>query len=208
MPIKFTYTQRIALSAAAQREDRCLVPSEKLKGSAARKFTAKLVTLGFAKEIRARTGMPVWRRDEEGGQGHALKLTGAALKAIAAEQVETEPGSMAKATTGVAAAGRTAPAATVTPPDKPQGDMSLEAHIANASNPSAPRAGTKLADVIDLLKRDRGATLAELVAATDWLPHTTRAALTGLRKRGYPVTLDRSDKARGSVYGLATDCAA
>ncbi len=29
------------------------------------------------------------------------------------------------------------------------------------------------------------APLAELVAATDWLPHTTRAALTGLRKRRY-----------------------
>jgi site-specific DNA recombinase len=36
-----------------------------------------------------------------------------------------------------------------------------------------------------LLQRDCGATLEELIAATDWLPHTTRAALTGLRKRGY-----------------------
>jgi len=46
------------------------------------------------------------------------------------------------------------------------------------------------------------------VAATDWLPHTTRAALTGLRKRGYQVTLDRSDKERGSVYGIASGRAA
>ena len=56
--------------------------------------------------------------------------------------------------------------------------------------------------MITLLKRPGGATLAELVAATSWLPHTTRAALTGLRKRGYAVGIDRADKARGSVYRI------
>ena len=45
-------------------------------------------------------------------------------------------------------------------------------------------------------------TLAELVANTGWLPHTARAALTGLRKRGYTVRIDRADKARGSVYRI------
>ena len=39
--------------------------------------------------------------------------------------------------------------------------------------------------VIELLQRGDSATLAELIADTGWLPHTTRAALTGLRKRGY-----------------------
>ena len=35
---------------------------------------------------------------------------------------------------------------------------------------------------------------------TGWLPHTTRAALTGLRKRGFVTAIDRSDKERGSIY--------
>ncbi len=35
---------------------------------------------------------------------------------------------------------------------------------------------------------------------TGWLPHTTRAALTGLRKRGFATAIDRSDKERGSIY--------
>ena len=69
------------------------------------------------------------------------------------------------------------------------------------------------AQVIELLQRGDGATLAELVAATGWLPHTTRAALTGLRKRGYAVGIDRADKVRGSVYrieptGMEEDSAA
>jgi hypothetical protein len=38
-----------------------------------------------------------------------------------------------------------------------------------------------------LLQRSHGATLDELIAATGWLPHTSRAALTGLRKRGYSI---------------------
>ena len=37
------------------------------------------------------------------------------------------------------------------------------------------------------LTRDQGATLKEVAAAMGWLPHTTRAALTGLRRRGYAV---------------------
>ena len=62
-----------------------------------------------------------------------------------------------------------------------------------ASTPTSPRGGTKIAQVIELLQRGDGATLAELVAATGWLPHTTRAALTGLRKRGYAVGIDRAE---------------
>jgi Protein of unknown function (DUF3489) len=75
-----------------------------------------------------------------------------------------------------------------------------EVPTTDAARRSAPRDGTKLARILELLQRDSGATLEELIAATDWLPHTTRAALTGLRKRGYAVTIDRSDKERGSTY--------
>jgi len=51
-----------------------------------------------------------------------------------------------------------------------------------------PRGPSKIASVIALLERPEGATLAEIVEATGWLPHTTRAALTGLKKKGHPIT--------------------
>ncbi|WP_070154946.1 DUF3489 domain-containing protein [Sphingobium phenoxybenzoativorans] len=54
--------------------------------------------------------------------------------------------------------------------------------------PSPPAYPTKTAMVIDLLSRSEGATLADLLTATGWLPHTTRAALTGLRKKGRTIT--------------------
>ncbi|MBY8825518.1 DUF3489 domain-containing protein [Sphingomonas colocasiae] len=59
----------------------------------------------------------------------------------------------------------------------------------------APRV-TKRSLLIDLLKREGGATLDEMIAATGWLPHTTRAAMTGLRKGGMDVTSDKVDGTR------------
>ncbi|MEZ0497438.1 DUF3489 domain-containing protein [Sphingomonas sp. IW22] len=52
---------------------------------------------------------------------------------------------------------------------------------------------TKAALVLAMLQRDQGATLAELVEATRWLPHTMRAALTGLRKKGHAVVKGKRD---------------
>ena len=59
------------------------------------------------------------------------------------------------------------------------------------------RPGTKQARIADLLRRQQGATLDELIAATGWLPHTTRAALTGLRRKG--CMLDKSSREDGKT---------
>ena len=47
-----------------------------------------------------------------------------------------------------------------------------------------------------LVIRDEGATLGQMIAATGWLPHTTRAALTGLKKKGYVISSDKVDGVR------------
>ena len=67
---------------------------------------------------------------------------------------------------------------------------------------AAPRDGSKLARVIDLLQRSDGVTIPNLTEATGWLPHTTRAALTGLRKRGYAVIRERIG-AGDSIYRIS-----
>ncbi|MFS0736662.1 DUF3489 domain-containing protein [Sphingomonas sp. 1P06PA] len=61
---------------------------------------------------------------------------------------------------------------------------------------------TKSAQVVELLSRDGGASVADIVAVTGWLPHTTRAALTGLRKKGHAIVRDGE---RGALrYRIAT----
>ena len=53
---------------------------------------------------------------------------------------------------------------------------------------SNPRPGpTKTATMQKLLSRPKGATLAEIMNVTGWLPHSTRAFMTGLRKKGYEL---------------------
>jgi hypothetical protein len=59
-----------------------------------------------------------------------------------------------------------------------------------AQHSSLPRV-TKIGKVIALLERKDGATLDELVEATGWLPHTTRAGLTGLKKKGHTIERDK-----------------
>ena len=56
--------------------------------------------------------------------------------------------------------------------------------------------------MIEHLRRADGATMVDLTQATGWLPHTTRAALTGLRKRGYAVIRERIG-AGDSVYRVS-----
>jgi hypothetical protein len=76
--------------------------------------------------------------------------------------------------------------------------------LVTASVPDAnrPRASTKRALLIGMLERPEGASVAELGQRLGWLPHTVRAAITGLRHAGREVT--RSKDATGqSVYRLA-----
>ena len=60
---------------------------------------------------------------------------------------------------------------------------------------------TKQSQVLDLLRRTEGAQLADIISATGWLPHTARAALTGLKKKGHAIESRRVDKL--TTYFLA-----
>jgi len=186
-PAKLTDTQLMILSAASQREDSCLIAPKNLKGGAAQKVAAKLLAAGLVREIKAKPGMAVWRRDEEAGQAYSLKLTAAGLKAITVDEGDSQP----SASTGAS------PSANE---DSPKAKKAATPSATAAPTSPAPRQGTKIARVIALLQRDQGAKLDELIAATGWLPHTARAALTGLRHRGYDVRLERGEKGRASVY--------
>jgi Protein of unknown function (DUF3489) len=175
-----TDTQLIVLSRAAQREDGVATLPEGMTEQAAQKLAAMLVGRELVREIRAKPGMPVWRRSEE-GRSHVLIISKLGRIAIKVENdrksEDTELGVQASASTDEVASAR--------------------------SERSTPRQGSKLSIVIDLLARKKGAGIEELASAMGWLPHTTRAALTGLRRRGYAIERERSEKG-GSVYRIVT----
>ncbi|MBT4040233.1 MAG: DUF3489 domain-containing protein [Rhodospirillales bacterium] len=64
-----------------------------------------------------------------------------------------------------------------------------------------PNKPTKTDAVIRLLKRPQGASIAQLQKPTGWQPHSVRAALTGLRKKGHEITRDKND-AGVTVYRI------
>ncbi|HJP67695.1 MAG TPA: DUF3489 domain-containing protein [Sphingomicrobium sp.] len=70
--------------------------------------------------------------------------------------------------------------------------------------PAAAKAPSKQQQLASLLLRDEGATLDQMITATGWLPHTTRAALTGLKKKGYAISSDKIDGIR-TYHGVAPE---
>jgi len=177
--IKLTDTELLVLSGAAKRQDGAATIPEGKNEKTVQKLAATLIEKGLVREVRAKRGMPVWRRDQK-GRALALTITRRGRTAIDLPQEgrSEDAGSEADvpASVGDAASVR--------------------------SELSAPRQGSKLAEVISLLGRKKGAGIEELISATGWLPHSTRAALTGLRKRGFAI--ERSRGEQGTVYRIVT----
>jgi hypothetical protein len=77
-----------------------------------------------------------------------------------------------------------------------------------AAEPRQPRSreGTKEALLIGMLRRPEGATIAQVIEATGWQPHTVRGAISGAlkKKRGLDVTSGKNEGGE-RVYWLAAD---
>ena len=75
-----------------------------------------------------------------------------------------------------------------------------------ASKTAIKKAGTnkqtKKARLIALLSRKSGADVPGLSTMLEWLPHTTRAALSGLRKAGYQIKSVKPDKNKPLRYRI------
>ncbi len=62
---------------------------------------------------------------------------------------------------------------------------------------------TKIAEVQALLQRPKGASLDDLCKATGWQPHSSRAALSGLRKAGHALERTPGEGRTGtSIYRI------
>ena len=175
---KLTETQTIILSAGSQRPENIALPLPKgLAGAAAKMAVSKMIEHGWLQEVDAnlRRGEPLWRETGD-GHGTTLVVTDAGLLAIGIEPVVVK---------------------TV---------VAIREHAAKAAAPKLPtqRAGTKQAQIIAMLQRPEGATVAEMVEATSWQSHTVRGSISGaLEKRlGLPIAAEKVE-GRGTVYRLA-----
>jgi hypothetical protein len=159
---KLSDTQAVILSAASQRDDGAVLPlpdSLKIKGGAVDKVLGSLKAKGLIDHQGA----------QRGDDPPPLRITRAGLDAIG---VETEDNASEGATPAKRRAKAKAAKAKSTKAEKP----------ASADKPT-PRAGTKQALMIELLKRPEGATVEQIAAATGWQKHTIRGAISGALKK-------------------------
>ncbi len=61
----------------------------------------------------------------------------------------------------------------------------------SSAQPAKMEPNTKNHQVIDLLAREGGATLEEMSTLANWLPHSTRSFMTGLKKKGHVIESDK-----------------
>lgn len=170
-------------SAAARRDGAVAVPKGAGRTGVAR-VAAGLITRRFLRECVAKAGQPVWREDQK-GKRLCLIVTKAGRAAVGKPED--------KKTAHKSSGGKEARAGVE--------DLHDARHAATA------RPGTKRALLVAMLSSEQGATLDDLIAATGWLPHTTRAALTGLRKSGHAIERRPSTDGRGSNYRIVTSTA-
>lgn len=71
-----------------------------------------------------------------------------------------------------------------------------------ATKPKADRANKK-AEVISMMKRAKGATLAEIMAATDWQAHTVRGFVSILGSKGGEKIESSKNAAGERTYKIA-----
>ena len=161
--VKLSDTQSILLARAAQQEGGSLYPlAPTLQASGGVvKSVAALVKSGLAEERETAVAATVYRSD--GDLRFGVYATTAGLAAIGVSDDDADRANVG----GVAPSSPPAPAASL------------------PANGSART--TKAAALLALLGRGGGATMPELIEATSWLPHTVRAALTGLRKKGHSI---------------------
>jgi hypothetical protein len=71
---------------------------------------------------------------------------------------------------------------------------SKKAKLAHAEEASTPRAESKGAKILELIGRPKGATLAEIVKATEWQKHSIRGFLsTAAKKHGLKIESTKTE---------------
>jgi Protein of unknown function (DUF3489) len=165
-------SQRLILATAADRADGAVLPLPhgfSVRGRARRLMLEGLIKRGLIAERPARDDEPAWA---QGDDASALEITseGRALVGSTDQEPSSRDDQPLEPASARADANARGPG-----PDAP------------SSKRPAVRPGTKQALLVDLLRRPEGATIAEIQQATGWQSHTTRAAITGIKKKSFGV---------------------
>ncbi|MEQ9639620.1 MAG: DUF3489 domain-containing protein [Alphaproteobacteria bacterium] len=201
---KLTDRQTTILATAMKRDDGAVLPvptAMKLNKAALTVVLKSLLKHQLIAEHTIGVGGEAWRQDDD-EQRFGLFITPAGLDAMGIEPdnypnlPDAEPATASDAVNRAKSndtAGARA-SANKRPP---------RAQRVAVAGAIAVRPGTKQARLVDLLRRKKGATIAEVMVETGWQAHSVRGAISGLvkKKLGLPVDSETVD-GRGRVYRI------
>lgn len=177
-----TETHRRILEAASRRPDLLALPlPDGINGAVARTVGNKLLELGWLEEVPAKARLKdlLWRETREQG-GLTLVATEAGLAAIGIDPLVCRTVSRARR----------------------KGALTV---VDGASTPVSNRGGTKQARLVEMLKRDGGATIAEICSATGWQAHSARGAISGTLRKKLGLQVEAiTEPERGRVYRIGS----
>jgi hypothetical protein len=198
---KLSDTQLVILSAAAQREDLSVLPlpdSLTLKGGALNKVMDSMRNRGLIRVLGGNGGPERVVITSEGMAAIGVEADDDEAPAAAdTAPTSAEPGSAADApapaseANGAQQRAKARPAKGKGKKARTTAPATSEPEAAGEPSPKpTPRAGTKQAQMIELLKRPEGATVEQIAAATGWQHHTIRGAISGALKKKLGLTVE------------------
>jgi hypothetical protein len=230
--MKFTNIQLLMLSRASQRADLGAEIPSGSKANATHKEVSKLLSDGLLEELRAKDALPVWRRGiDHQPMALRITRKGLKVIKLEDNALQAAPKASPKAGAAPEKGKTNAAAMNASSSSKSPAPSKLRAAIArNSATRQSPSnaallkqrqtkkttsaAGTKGKPssavprvakqdaVLAMLRRSKGATIADLMKVTDWQAHSLRGFFAGtVRKRlGLNLVSDKSDGER--VYRI------
>ncbi|MFZ5674355.1 MAG: DUF3489 domain-containing protein [Pseudomonadota bacterium] len=192
---KFSDTAMLILSNAALRADRLLLPlprSVKATPAVIEKTILQLKTKELIEELPANPKDEVWRKDEN-DRPLALVITQAGIEAVdGGFLAESILPTKRPARKQPRQAGKGGSSGKPSIESKPKAEP---ARIGKADASLKTQNNTKASQILALLKRANGATLAEMMKATGWQIHSVRGFLSGTVKKrlGLKLSIEEAE---------------